>query len=207
MKLQFNADAASEFLRLSLYAFDAGLIGQTQLNARLAVLCQLAQHDDGAAQFALKLLGDDFDDQQEFCEEESQEGPSDENARFKSDGPYIDEVDQILAFKIISGPLKAWEFHQADDDFFPSIPHGHYRGRKQPKLDVYLGWIYTRTKQIDRMDRHLIVSLWNDRSFRSFARIAIKYYLDTYPGYTGWTVTDPRILPAIRRGRRFRKRD
>ena len=201
---EFDSDASSEYLRLSLYSFDTSLIGRTQLDARFEVLCQLARPDDAATHFALKLLGKETVDQEDFCKWKNEEQLSDEDCLFESDGPYIDPVDQTLAFKIVSGPLKVWEFHQADDDFFPSIPHGHHQGRKQPKLDVYLGWIYDHAKQIDRLDRQFIVSLWNDRSFRSFARIAITYYLDTYPGYTGWTISDPRVLPKIRRGRRFR---
>ena len=119
-------------------------------------------------------------------------------------GLLFDSADNSLAFKIESGPLKGWEFHRADDDFFPSIPHGHEYGRKQPKLDVYLGWVYKKDEQIHRVDRASIVNLWNDRDFRDFARVAIEYYLYHFPKYRGWRVSNPLTLPAIRRGRRHR---
>jgi len=57
--------------------------------------------------------------------------------------------------------LKEWVFHQYDPDFHPSVPHGHFQRRNQPKLDPYLGWVYRGSKQIDRKPRQAIIDLWN----------------------------------------------
>src|SRR5262249_805930 len=77
--------------------------------------------------------------------------------------------------------LHQWEFHQADQDFFPSIPHGHWRSDQRKKLHVYRGWMYQEDRQIGREPRWKIVALWNDDKFRSFASAAIQYYLITFP--------------------------
>lgn len=202
MKEALNADAANDYLRLTLFAFDHGLVGRTHYEARLNLLRAIAAPQDGAAHYATDLLGEHVDDEHPWFSDA--EAEFEEFAPIETSGPYFDEEDQSLAFKICTGPLKDWEFHQADDDFFPSIPHGHEHGRKQPKLDVYLGWVYRKDEKVRRVDRTSIIRLWNDRDFRDFARIAINYYLDQFPRYSGWRVTDPRILPAIRRGRRLR---
>lgn len=104
----------------------------------------------------------------------------------------------ILAFVAAgSTGLHQWEFHQADQDFFPSIPHGHRRSDQRKKVHVYRGWMYQEDKQIGREPRWKIVALWNDEKFRSFASAAIQYYLVTFPRYV-WPVLDPRRLPRRR---------
>lgn len=93
--------------------------------------------------------------------------------------------------------LRDWEFHQYDDDCHPSIPHGHWRGRPRPKLDPYQGWVYAGSAQIRREPPRKIIALWNDASFRHFARTAIQYYLVHFPHYK-WRVPDPLRLPRRR---------
>lgn len=93
--------------------------------------------------------------------------------------------------------LNDWVFHQYDVDFHPSIPHGHYKGKKHPKLDSYLGWVYQGSKQIRRLSRDRIIDLWNDEEFRTFARVAIEWYMDEFPAYN-WRVEYPLMLPKLR---------
>ena len=102
-------------------------------------------------------------------------------------------------FQFLSGKkgLCDWVFHQYDADFHPSIPHGHFKGKSQPKLDSYLGWIYQGSKQIKRLSRDLIIELWNDDEFRIFAYAAIDWYMRELPSYN-WRVTSPLILPKRR---------
>ena len=200
----FTAEAASDYLRLTLFAFDSGLIGRVEFEARLSTLRGLAGHQGGAALYAKELVGDAIEGD-EWGEAEPLAGRDNYPSQTGEAGrPYWDDADQSLAFRMVAGPLQSWEFHQADDDYFPSVPHGHEHGRKQPKLDVYLGWVYNKAKQVHRIERSAIVDLWNDRDFRDFARIAIDYYLTSFPSYSGWRVGDPRLLPSIRRGSRFR---
>ncbi len=112
----------------------------------------------------------------------------------------IDEFGNQVAhlWANASTGLAQWEFHQSDPDFFPSIPHGHFMGRRQPKLDAYVGWIYRGAEQIGREPKKKIIALWNDTTFRDFARVAIEYYIEHFPNYC-WRVADPRRLPRRRR--------
>lgn len=93
--------------------------------------------------------------------------------------------------------LTDWVFHQYDADFHPSIPHGHFQGKKQPKLDAYLGWIYRGSKQEGRLGRSLIIELWNDDEFRIFAYTSIQSYMREFPNFN-WRVTDPLKIPRRR---------
>jgi hypothetical protein len=108
--------------------------------------------------------------------------------------------EDIYLFFIPSGitGLTSWQFHPFDDDFFPSIPHGHNRKNDGIKLDPYLGWIYRGSRQTAREERRKIVALWNDDGFRRAALLAIDYYLNHHPTFTGWRVSNPRRLPRIR---------
>lgn len=152
------------------------------------------------------LLAEDWESDEEWvCEEESISGrrvnehrrPSSENAcdYLASEG----KEDLSLFFRVetLSG-LSNWEFHQYDDDFFPSIPHGHWNGKSQPKLDPYLGWVYKGSKQLRRESKKSIIYLWNDARFREFARNAIGYYLAHHSNYNGWRVPNPMRLPRRR---------
>jgi hypothetical protein len=107
--------------------------------------------------------------------------------------------DELLYF--IPGPgtgLTHWVFHPFDVDYFPSVPHGHFQGRPQPKLDAYLGWVYQGSKQISRETRQSIILLWNEDKFRALASTAIQFYLNQFPHYTGWRVSKPKVLPRRR---------
>jgi hypothetical protein len=202
MKEVLKSEAANEFLRLTLVSYECGIIGREHFESRLRVLIDIGDAAGGAVHFVGDILGDGASSiEVSWPETEGANvGKSDE---VKTSGLYFDDTDQSFAFRLIAGPLRDWEFHQADDDFFPSIPHGHHLAKKRHKLYAYLGWCYNSDKQIGRVDRNSIVHLWNDRDFRKFARIAINYYLNHHSKYTGWRVVDPRILPKIRRGSRF----
>jgi hypothetical protein len=113
----------------------------------------------------------------------------------------VSESSQIPAVAFFSSNavgLSDWEFHPLDVDFFPSIPHGHYQSKKQPKLDAYQGWVYQRSRQIRREPRAAIIALWNDPKFRTVARMAIDFYLENFPKYNGWRVHLPQKIPRRR---------
>ena len=104
----------------------------------------------------------------------------------------------LLQFIAKVNGFSAWHFNQYDPDFFPSVPHGHWKEKETRKLDVYLGWVYEGTRQVSQEKRCLIIDLWNNEEFRRFAATAIDYYLDHHPSYKGWRVSNPRKLPVKR---------
>ena len=124
------------------------------------------------------------------------EGPSESEVSISDrHGPFEPPVLSLIV--AASTGLHHWQFHQADPDFFPSIPHGHWRSDNRRKLHAYRGWTYREDRQIDREPRWKIIALWNDDKFRSFASAAIQYYLVTFPGYV-WPVLHPLRLPRRR---------
>lgn len=109
------------------------------------------------------------------------------------------EEEKIIHFYPIGTGADMWEFHPFDNDFFPSIPHGHLNGSPFPKLDPYLGFVYdSHHKQVDCIKRKTIITLWNNDDFREFARKAISYYLNEHKHYKGWRVQNPLKLPRRR---------
>jgi hypothetical protein len=126
--------------------------------------------------------------------EPAEAAPTDEQS-----GAEDDQIDRFLSETGILG--SPWRFHQSDDDFFPSIPHGHLKTADHIKLDAYLGYTYDTKKNNVRLAREtktFIATLWNNEKFRVFALRAIDYYLDRFPGYLGWRVANPRRLPKFR---------
>lgn len=103
----------------------------------------------------------------------------------------------ITLYKPKFKELSSWEFHKGDDDFYPSIPHGHLIADDKVKLDAYLGNVYNRGEFKYREPRESIVMLWNDEKFRKFAAESIEYYLSTHPHHN-WRVSDPKRLPRTR---------
>jgi hypothetical protein len=191
-------DAANDYMQMTWTSMHHGIIGRTHFMERLGMLRRLADPQDGTAQYANFTLS-----RNEWFEREKPEVEVEPSDRRTGSGPGSSDADLdedgYLTFSTHAAGLNNWRFHLTDDDPFPSIPHGHEHGRKQHKLDPYLGWIYRRSKQERRLERWRIVELWNDEPFRSFAAAAIEYYLDAHPLYGDWRVGHPRRLPRRRK--------
>jgi hypothetical protein len=200
-------NASSAFLSTSKSAHLMGLISWSQLMDRLVVLRDMCRPNDPSGHLAQRLLR-----LEEWTSESNwpYEGDSPSNLSQGPNSPSSlgssldyrpdeDDVDSYLCFfPGTSTGLSAWKFHQYDDDFFPSVPHGHCNGRSKPKLDPYQGWVYHGSEQVRREPKKNIVALWNDPQFREFAKIAIDYYLTHHSAFRGWRVPNPRHLPRRR---------
>ena len=200
-------DAARLFLNSSRNKFLLGLISWSQLMDRLVALRGLCSTTNPSGNMADRILRmEEWENRDEW--EYEGESPSNElqddsrPSSFESTLDYFPDEDEdgaILCF--FAGTrtgLSNWEFHQYDNDSFPSVPHGHWNGRNQPKLDPYLGWVYQGSKQQRREPKKNIIALWNDRQFREFTKAAIDYYLSHHPHYDGWRVPNPKRLPRRR---------
>ena len=197
-----NENASLDYLLLSNQSFDLKLIGDSHYRARLSALRSMTTPSDHCGAIAAQILN---------ATEESNlfgdwSGEFDLTSITESLAASAQSTTKRLPpkymhFMVNSGPLRNWVFHLTDDDWHPSVPHGHYRGKSHPKLDSYLGYTYRGVEQIGRVKREVIVDLWNRDSFRRFATRAIDYYLNRHPHYQGWRVQDPRRLPRKRKGK------
>jgi hypothetical protein len=192
--------AAQDFLHLSLIAHRHGIIGSTIFLERLSLLARTGRPGDGAVVFANEILTDhewpiDNDDGEHGASEQANDDRS-VTAKLRERS---DDDDDFIIHLMISAGGDNWIFHPGDDDFFPSIPHGHKKLQNLVKLDPYLGWKYERSKQCGRIKRKDIIAIWNDDRFRDMASTAVDYYLSRYPRYTGWSVANPRRIPRRRK--------
>jgi hypothetical protein len=139
--------------------------------------------------------------------EERQEPPTPEHGAKTLIRPFPSKLlpppedDEEPYYYLIPGAatgLSDWQFRPYDNDPYPSVPHGHWKGQSVPKLDPYQGWIYERTKQLRREVRWKLVRLWNDKTFRSFAQVAIRHHLSAHATTTAWRVPNPLKLPRKR---------
>lgn len=200
-------NASRVFLNTSKTAHLVGLISWSQLMDRLVALRDMCRPGDPSWLFADRILRlEEWDSESNWPYEGDSpsnlsQGPHSASS-FGSSLDYLpdedDEDSYLCFFPGTTTGLSAWEFHQYDDDFFPSVPHGHWNGKSQPKLDPYQGWTYHGSEQKRREPKKNIVALWNDRQFREFAEIAIEYYLTHHPNYNGWRIPNPRRLPRRR---------
>lgn len=195
----FTRKASRAYYKLSQLAYLYEKISWAHFIDRMIVLQELTRAKDPVRVNATRILEMDDTQSELFWDDENQENYN------KIDGDIFidkksDKDEEPLFFYLVSiSGLSKWHFHQYDDDFFPSIPHGHWENKKQPKLDSYLGWVYGGSKQIRRESRSLISKLWNDDKFRFFATVAIDYYMTKYPTYSGWRVPNSRRLPKKRK--------
>ena len=108
--------------------------------------------------------------------------------------------DDLIVLKFVPSAgsgLHDWKFDSSDPDFFPSVPHGHWKSRHRRRLDAYRGWVYESDRQVDREPRRKLVALWNDDRFRTFAAATIHHYIAASPNFR-WRVPNPRRLPRKR---------
>ncbi len=197
----FTRKASKEYYLLSRKAYISGLVGWAHFLDRTWLARELTRDRDPVHFQANRLLlaEEDTQDSQWTDEEYDDLGEMTFEVVLQEDGINEGGEDDspLLLIAKVNG-LEEWHFHQYDDDFFPSVPHGHWLNKKSPKLDSYLGWVYEGTRQIRRMRRSLIVDLWNNQEFRLFASTAIDYYLAHHSSYNGWRVSNPKKLPARR---------
>ncbi|MDD5272769.1 MAG: hypothetical protein PHU14_08640 [Methylovulum sp.] len=201
-------DAARLFLNSSKEAYLFGLISWSQLMDRFVTLKGMSSSTNPANITISRILQIEEwqnEDNWEYEGESLSNRSQDDNKSSSSDSSleYLpgDENEDGVFLYFLAGThtgLSNWEFHQYDDDFFPSIPHGHWNGQSQPKLDPYQGWVYKGSKQQRREPKKNIIALWNDRKFREFTQIAIDYYLTHHQDYHGWRVKNPKRLPRRR---------
>ncbi len=202
--MRLSKVGAQLYLCISHVTLMSGALSWDEYLPRLRFIRDCGEPGTLEVRTAAKILRDqEFEDDDEHPGGETEpkappEGPGESRLSMEKDQQPLEPplVKFIAAF---TTGLHAWHFHQADADFFPSIPHGHWQTDQRRKLDTYRGWVYRGDKQIGREPRWKIVALWNDEKFRSFASIAIQYYMISFPCYR-WAVQNPQRLPR-RRGK------
>ncbi|MHA8112241.1 hypothetical protein ACX122_03810 [Kosakonia cowanii] len=193
-------NASLLYFNLTKHSYYLGVLSWLHVQDRMFALSEMCEPEDPTYIAASRILSlEGYDGEFESWRESDRNNEQDSNAGQRRPGGRIyPDNDGFYHFLSRLSKTKDWEFHQADADFFPSVPHGHYKGRNQPKLDAYLGWVYKNSAQIDRLSRDAIVELWNDASFRKFAKTSITWFMEQNPNFN-WRVSDPMLLPRIRR--------
>ncbi len=203
-------------LRLTKESYINGLISWSQLLQRFYALHSLCAPRSYARKYTgniLRLEEFESEDNWSYEGEDQLEFPDRANQpsmfqRSSDSASSVEDVDEdedededhnfILFYPAGGTGLSDWEFHLYDNDFFPSVPHGHHLGKAQPKLDPYQGWTYRYSEQLEKVPKKKVIALWNDAAFRSAASRAIDYFLEHHPAYLGWRVRNPRRLPKFR---------
>lgn len=200
MRMYFTRKASRDYFLLSRKAYIAGLISWTHFLERAQLAKELTRERDPVhiQTSRIVLAEEGARTPLEIDEDPGLSGDFSLEIVIQEDCIDDEEYDNSLLQLIVGVDGGKWKFNQYDADFFPSVPHGHLAEKETRKLDVYLGWIYEGTQQLRRVRRSLIINLWNDKKFRDLAARAIDYYLDHYPSYTGWRVSNPRKLPVKR---------
>lgn len=198
MNIFLKDEAFLEFKEYIEVMYWNGLLSNCEFKVRRRYLFSLLERKSPFRDL-FKDLDDNYDDNSNYDERPDS---IDEKDAIKVEvirrrGTFEDE--NIIHFYPIGTGAEKWEFHPFDDDYFPSIPHGHYLGKKYPKLDPYLGFIYDKNHTQSKMDKKIICALWNNDDFRDMVRKSISYYLNFHPHYKGWRVSNPLRLPQKRK--------
>lgn len=206
-------EVAHFYLYCSVHSLMHGLITDVKHLAHCDALRSMCAPDHPYRRSEAELWNDDWCDERRTLEGEYVLDAEQQNDRSvgESTGDLRNASDDIKENRshcfqpAHQTGLQKWVFHPYDDDYFPSVPHGHWTGLEKQKLDPYLGWIYgdagcgKQLKPVAREPRRGIILLWNDDEFRKIALAAINYYIQQYPRYRGWRVEDPKQLPRRRK--------
>jgi hypothetical protein len=201
--------AARDLLWSIRISFCIGLATWTETLDRLLALREMCAPTNPAAIFAARMLVlEEWPSESGWCERNEEPpsiggGPNDKSSVLPVGDPSSpesneDEPPRWLYLVSSASGLSDWQFHQYDDDPYPSVPHGHKRTNHKWKLDAYQGWVFERTRQVSREPRWKMISLWNDTKFRRFAIGAIEYHIGMYPCRDDWPVPNPLRLPRRR---------
>ena len=153
-------EASAIYLEISKRSFVAGFVPWGLLLARLSALTLMCKPTDCSFHAVRRILLVDPETPTDNWPAEVIESlGSDRTEGVEKTPP---DSDDDFALRFIPGPktgLADWEFHPYDPDYFPSVPHGHYQGKPQPKLDAYLGRVYRGSGQVSREPRAKIIAL------------------------------------------------
>jgi hypothetical protein len=99
------------------------------------------------------------------------------NMKLKKENALTKYRPKLKLYKLL------WEFHVYDEDFFPSVPHGHsIDGKRRYKLDIYCGNVYDiNDNVIGKADEKSLHGLHRDPRFTNLVIEAIKYYNSLNP--------------------------
>lgn len=196
---RLTSAATDMYMATSLVALSLGVLSYEQYLLRLQFVRENAGSDSIQADTVRHILSSqEFEAEEEwpFGEREQTDVDGDSSSG-PQDSLRPDDYTTILHFIADNIGLSNWFFHKGDDDFFPSIPHGHAISGRRRKLDAYRGWVYQKDTQVGREPRGKIVALWNDETFRAFASAAITNYALKFPSYH-WRVYNFMRLPRRR---------
>ena len=189
MMVPMTPEAVRCFRILTELSLVLEVIDEDVFDQRLEYLCELLDGSDSTTD------GIDEARMEVSVEEASREKAHDELIRRTAAGGGTppDWVQFIPGGPIAH--LKRWQFIKGDPDPLPSVPHAHDEGRAFPKLDPYLGWIHTSTRQTSgRLGKDDTRALWNHDGFRDFASAALVHFAQENPGFV-WRVPYPMRLP------------
>ena len=196
-----NQTAASVYMGLCRESLYFGLIGIDTFLTRIGALRQMCDPESQIWHYANSLLNSEDwgEDPSWLCIDETvgNEGKDRVGSDYQNRG-YINDPEILLFMPTSSTGLQDWEFHKGDPDPQPSVPHGHRYKKNAQKLDPYLGYIYSKGVQINRVPRKPIIKLWNLKKFREFALEAIEHY-SRQNSHWRWRVAHPTRLPKSRK--------
>jgi hypothetical protein len=103
--------------------------------------------------------------------------------------------------------LNKWVFTIGDVDCAPSVPHGHLlKKTNKTKLNPYTGFVFDGNgKESYRLKKAEMITLWNDKDFRSHCHEQIDWY-------HGFAIGSGYAFPNVLKGKgmhtlpRWRKR-
>lgn len=203
----YNEDYLTEessrtFYTTTMIQFWHGLLSEVELTERLFVLGDLCDPRNELLSRVLPSNGIDDTRPTEWIDNQHRVSkPKGHMIRRKRSSTKTSDMAVQFLTKINGILGSKWEFHPYDDDFFPSVPHGHLQKNKTIKLDSYLGYTFDTSKdncRLKRESRKFIILLWNDDKFRDMARNSVEYYIVHHPNFN-WRVDSPHRLPRKRK--------
>ena len=145
--------AAKELLWAIRANFSIGIASWTETLDRFVALREMTPPGSPSRRFTERLLLlEEWPLQGTWLKDnsDSSTGSADENVtesrirRMTREGTHGGGEDgSIDWFYLVSSAsgLRDWEFHQYDDDPYPSVPHAHKLGNHRWKLDAYQGCV------------------------------------------------------------------
>ncbi len=194
MSETLTPESRNAYIFMSDWEFGTGIIGLAELYERWKILDWLYLEDKGMSD-------------PRGASTEAEEVPREPQAPIQTGadatGGAKDQQDPSPPMKLIPRGLRhRWSFTLGDDDFYPSVPHGHLNDKTNPwpKLNPYGGRAFAEKDVEDKKLRLLrweMVLLWNDEGFLGHARKQIEWYHVEHPRYP-FPVTHKFRLPRWR---------
>lgn len=182
---------STAIMKLTVLSYRLGIIGLIEYQERLEIYRWLKDNSNSVAD-PRNATGEDNafpEESRMHHEDEWDRSNRMKDSQLSDNSAGIVQTSEDEDDSMYFLDFSKWLFTVGDADYFPSVPHGHYKRKTNPwpKLNPYTGVVFISMKTEDvssRLTKNEMKLLWNNSKFIRECKKQIVWYSRFAPNYS-----------------------